>query len=360
MERTPSPLLATLVTAVALATLTLGRDRRAVARAEVRAPDRPERVRAPGRPERGSRAETPGRIPRRGWWQVLHRTATRFSDDRLLTEAAGITFFTLLAVFPAMTALVSLYGLFADPAAIAQHLETLSNVIPGGGMQILEEQIQRLTAKGHTTLGLGALLGLGVALWSANGGMKALCDALNIAYGEEERRSFLRRTLITLALTIGGILFMLLAMAAVLVLPVVLNLVGLGGTADLLLRALRWPLLLLAVIFLLACIYRFGPSREQPKWRWVSWGSALAAAIWLIGSVAFSWYVANFGNYNETYGSLGAVIGFMTWIWLSATIVLLGAELNAELEHQTSRDTTTGPARPLGTRGAVKADTVAE
>jgi membrane protein len=352
MERTPNPLLATLVAAAALAALTLGghRDSPAAATAEARAPDRADR---------GVRAETPAQIPHRGWWEVLRRTASRFSDDRLLTEAAGVTFFTLLAVFPAMTALVSLYGLFADPAAIAQHLETLGNVIPSGGMQILEEQVHRLTAKGHTTLGLSALLGLVVALWSANSGMKALCDALNVAYAEEERRGFLRRTLITLALTVGGILFMLLAMAAVLVLPVVLNFVGLGPMADLLLRILRWPLLLLAVIFLLACIYRFGPSREQAKWRWVSWGSAVAAAVWLLGSAAFSWYVANFGSYNETYGSLGAAIGFMTWIWLSSTIVLVGAELNAELEHQTARDTTTGPTRPLGTRGAVKADTVA-
>ena len=148
-------------------------------------------------------------------------------------------------------------------------------------------------------------------------------------------------------------------MVGVVAIPVVLNFVGLGDTLETALRLARWPVMLLAVGFFLACLYRYGPSRERAQWRWVSWGSGVAALAWIVFSLGFSWYVTNFGNYNETYGSLGAAIGFMTWIWLSSTVVLVGAELDAEMEHQTARDTTTGPERPLGGRGAQMADSVA-
>ncbi|HEY8613531.1 MAG TPA: YihY/virulence factor BrkB family protein [Roseomonas sp.] len=309
--------------------------------------------------DRGQAAETPSQIPARGWWDILRRTFQQVSEDRLLTEAAGITFYALLALFPALSALVSLYGLFADPADISAHLATLAGVIPGGGMEIIEEQVRRVSEQGSGTLGFGLAASLAVSLWSANGATKAVFDALNIIYEEKETRSFLKRTAITLAFTLGAILFALLAMAAVVALPVVLGFIGLGPTIELLLRLLRWPLLLAAVGVLLAVLFRYGPSRDEAKWRWVSWGGAFAAVAWLLGSAAFSFYVANFGSYNETYGSLGAVIGFMTWIWISTAIVLAGAELDAEMERQTQRDTTKGPERPLGARGATMADTVA-
>jgi membrane protein len=281
------------------------------------------------------------------------------SEDRLLTEAAGITFYALLALFPALSALVSLYGLFADPADIAEHLALLSGVVPGGGMEIIEEQLQRVSAKGGGTLGFAAVIGLAVSLWSANAATKAVFDTLNLIYEEHEERSFFRRTAITLCFTLGAILFALLALAAVVLLPVVLGSFGFGPTIEIALRVLRWPLMLVAISLLLACLFRFGPSRDKARWRWVSWGGAFAAVAWLLGSAAFSFYVANFGNYNETYGSLGAVIGFMTWIWISTAIVLTGAELNAEMERQTESDTTEGPEQPMGTRGAAMADTVA-
>ena len=180
-----------------------------------------------------------------------------------------------------------------------------------------------------------------------------------MVYEEQEKRGFFRRLAVTMAFTLGGILFVVLAVGAVVVLPVVLGLVGLDGTVEAALSLARWPLMLVAIGVFLALVYRYGPSRDTAKWRWVSWGSAAAALVWVAGSLAFSWYVSNFGNYNETYGSLGAVIGFMTWIWLSSTVVLAGAELDAEMEHQTTRDTTTGPEREMGTRGAKMADTVA-
>jgi len=307
----------------------------------------------------GQNAATPSEIPARGWWAIAKRVAGKVSSDRLLTEAAGITFYALLALFPALTAMVSLYGLVADPATISDNLNAASGVVPGGGMQIITDQVHSLTANGSKALGFAAVLGIATSLWSANQATKALFDTLNVVYDEDEKRGFLLRTAVTLAFTVGGIVFVLLAMGAVVVVPIVLGFVGLGGTADLLLRVMRWPVLLAALAALLACLYRFGPSRERARWQWVSWGGGFSAVTWVVGSIAFSWYASHFGSYNKTYGSLGAAVGFMTWIWLSATIVLVGAEVNAEMEQQTARDTTTGPEQAEGHRGAAKADAVA-
>jgi membrane protein len=307
----------------------------------------------------GRDALHPRQIPRQGWWMILKRTFSQANEDRLLTEAAGVTFYTLLALFPAIAALISLYGLIADPGTIRQHFDQLSGIVPGGGMQLIEEQVKRVTEKPSAALGFGAIIGLGISLWSANQATKAMFDALNVVYEEKEKRGFVHLTLVSLAFTLGGLLFAITAMAAVIVLPVVFTLIGLGTQVEWLLRIARWPLLLVLVGTILAALYRFGPSRERARWRWVSWGSGMASIVWFAGSLGFSWYVENFGSYNETYGSLGAVIGFMTWIWISAAVVLLGGELNAEMEHQTARDTTTGPERPIGARGARMADTVA-
>ena len=188
--------------------------------------------------------------------------------------------------------------------------------------------------------------------------MKSLFDTLNIVHDEEEKRGFLKLNAISLGFTIGGVLFVLAALGSILVVPILLQHVGLSNAGDLLLRLGRWPAMYLILTFALAVIYRYGPSRETPKWRWITWGSAMAALLWLAVSGMFSWYAANFGNFNETYGSLGAVIGFMTWLWISAIVILLGAEIDAEMEHQTARDTTTGAPKPMGVRGARMADTV--
>ena len=307
----------------------------------------------------GHHAAKPSDIPPRGWWSIAKRVAGSVSDHRLMAEAAGVTFYTLLALFPALAALVSIYGLFAAPGTISEQLGALSQVVPGGGMQIISDQVHSLTSNGNKALGFALVIGLATSLWSANQAIKAVFDALNVVYDERERRGFFLRTVLTLAFTVGGILFVVIAMGAVVALPVALNFVGLGPESDLVLRILRWPVLLIAITLMLALIYRFGPSRERARWQWVTWGGAFAAVAWLLVSIGFSWYVTNFGSYNKTYGSLGAVIGFMTWIWISATVVLIGAELNAEMEHQTERDTTVGPEKPTGARHATKADTVA-
>ncbi len=308
---------------------------------------------------RGSNAAKPSSIPAKGWWDILKRVGKQISADRVMTEAAGVTFFALLSVFPALAALVSLYGLVADPATIEGQVKSLSGVMPEGGLSILSDQIHTLISVPHGKLGFGVLIGLATSLWSANQGMKALFDALNVVNDEQETRSFLKRTAVTLAFTLGAIVFVVLAMAAVVVLPAVLAFVGLGNVVELLLRVLRWPLLLGVIAVLLAMIYRYGPDRERPRWQWVSWGSGFAAVAWVVGSGAFSWYVANFGSYDKTYGSLGAVVGFMTWLWISTIIVLTGAELNTAMEEQTGRDTTTGPEQAPGSRGAAKADRMA-
>jgi membrane protein len=318
-----------------------------------------QRAPAAGGAAHGREADTPSEIPARGWWDIAKRTVNQISEHRLLTEGAGITFYAILAIFPALAALVSVYGLIADPTTVSGQLNALSGIVPGGGMDILGDELKQLVSAGGGKLGFGAIIGILVALWSANGGTKAMFDSLNVVYDEHEKRGYIRRTLISLAVTLGTLVFVMVVMAAVVALPIALNFVGLGKVTDLLLRVARWPLLLVIVTMMLAVIYRYGPSRTEARWRWVSWGGAFAAIVWVLVSLAFSWYVAHFGSYNKTYGSLGAAIGFMTWIWISATIVLIGAELNAEMEHQTKRDTTTGAEKPLGARGANKADTVA-
>jgi membrane protein len=307
---------------------------------------------------RGRSADAPTEIPARGWKDILWRTYEEFNKDRIMSVAAGVTYYALLAVFPAIAALVSIYGLFADPGTIQDHLNTLSGVLPSGALDIIREQVIRIASQGGGTLGFGFIFGLGLSLWSSNAGMKAIFDALNIVYGEEEKRSFIKLNLLSLSFTLGAIAFILIALAGIIVLPIVLNFIGLGSGTEWLVSLARWPILLIGVIFGLSLIYRFGPSRDKAEWRWVTPGGIVAAVLWLAVSMVFSWYVANFGSYNETYGSLGAVIGFMTWIWLSTIVVLLGAEINAEMEHQTAKDTTEGTHQPMGTRGARMADTI--
>ncbi|MBB3017264.1 membrane protein [Microvirga lupini] len=307
---------------------------------------------------RGRSADTPTEIPSKGWKDILWRTYEEFGKDRVMSVAAGVTYYALLAIFPAIAALVSLYGLFADPVSLQDNLNTLSGVLPGGALDIIREQVTRIASQGGGALGLSFIIGLVISLWSANAGMKAVFDALNIVYDEEEKRSFIKLNAMSLSFTLGAIVFIILSVTGIIVLPIVLDFIGLGSSLEWLLSLARWPILLLVVVFGLSLIYRYGPSRDKAEWKWVTPGGIIAAVLWLAVSMLFSWYVANFGSYNETYGSLGAVIGFMTWIWISSVVVLLGAEINAEMEHQTAKDTTEGTHQPMGVRGAQMADTI--
>jgi membrane protein len=308
--------------------------------------------------DRGRHASSPAEIPAKGWKDILLRVYGNIGDHRILALAAGMTYYSILAIFPALAALVSIYGFFSDPGSIAKHLDEISGFVPGGAIDIAREQLTRVATKGDRTLGLTFVVGLLISLWSANAAMKSLFDTLNIVYGEQEKRGFLRLNVVSLSFTVAAITFVLVALGAVVAVPVILNYVWLSDIAELAIRWARWPVLFFAVAIGLACVYRFGPSREAPRWRWLTWGSVVATLLWLVASALFSFYAANFGTFNETYGSLGAAIGFMTWLWISAIAILLGAELNAEMEHQTARDTTTGAPKPMGARGAEMADTV--
>jgi membrane protein len=319
-------------------------------------PDREET--SAGQDDRGRTATHPGEIPAKGWKDIALRVYRGIGEDRILTIAAGVTYFTLLALFPGIAGLIALYGLYADAATISQHINTLAGVMPEGGLQIIREQVDRLASQPPQRLGIATFVGLAIALWSANGGMKALFDALTVVYHEKEKRSFIQLNAISLAFTFGAIAFVLLSVAAITILPVVVNYLGLSRVAELAIKIGRGPVLFVVVSFAIALLYRYGPSRDKPQWRWISPGSMFAAAAWLGASLLFSWYAENFGSYNETYGSLGAVIGFMTWLWLSTIVILIGAKINAELEHQTARDTTEGAPRPMGQRGAEMADTL--
>jgi membrane protein len=276
-------------------------------------------------------AAIPAGYTKEGWKDLLRRVYRNASEHRITSIAAGVAFYVLLAIFPGIAALVSIYGLFADPSIIGQHLSDLSNVLPSGAIDIIRDQLQRLVSQGAGHLGFAFLFGVAVSLWSANAGMKALFDALNVVHGETEQRGLVELNVISLAFTLGALVFMIVALAAIAVLPVVMSYIKLPGATAWLIALGKWPLLLIVVAVAIATIYRFGPSRQGMRWRWLTWGSAVAALAWLIVSVLFSWYVTNFGSYDKTYGSLGAAIGFMTWIWLSSAVVLLGAALDAEL-----------------------------
>jgi len=324
-----------------------------------RVPDEAHHRTVGGRPASDGRsATTPTEIPAKGWKDIVLRIYRGISDDRILANAAGVVFFVLLALFPGMAALVSIYGLFADPTTISQQLDSVSGMLPSGALEVIRDQLTRLIAQGSSTLGVSFVIGLVISLWSANGGIKALFDALNVVYQEREERSFIRLNATSLVFTIGMIVFLMIALAAVVVLPVALDHLPLHEVTSLVLKIARWPVLLVLVALGLSLTYRYGPSRREPQWRWITPGSAFAAIAWVVASLLFSWYATNFGNFNKTYGSLGAVIGFMTWMWLSIIVVLVGGKLNAEIEHQTARDSTKGGGKPLGARHARMADTV--
>jgi membrane protein len=294
-------------------------------------------------PGRARRWESPFAIPWAGWKDILRRTYQRIDDDRLLATAGGVVFFGLLAIFPAVTALVSSYGLFADPATISDNLQTLAMMLPAGTFQIVEDQVARVVSKGNTALGATFLFGLVLAIWSANAGVKSIFDALNVAYEEREKRGFFRLNLISLTFTIGAIAALLLMVGAVVAFPLALDHLGIAPESKLIVALARWPLLLVILLAALAILYRFAPSRDAPRWQWLSIGAVTAALLWIAGSALLSWYLSAFANYSATYGSLGAAIGLMMWMWMSAIVVMFGAELNSEIERQSLRETADAP-----------------
>jgi membrane protein len=282
-------------------------------------------------PEAAGRVIRPPRLSWSFFREVGWKTLKAFGDDRIPTAAAGITFYMLLAIFPALSAFVSLYGLVADVADARKQVLSLAGLLPGGAISVIGDELTRLTTTDHGALGLAFAVSLATSIWSSNAGAKALMEGLNVAYEAREKRNFLHLTLVSLAFTVGGIVLAVCGIGFVVAAPALLQTAGLAAPGGL--GLLRWPLFLALATVLLSIVYRFGPCRGQLPWRWITPGGFIAALGWLVMSELFSWYVANFGHYNRTYGSLGAIVGFLTWIWISLMVVLLGAELNSEIEN---------------------------
>jgi membrane protein len=308
----------------------------------------------------GREAGKPTEIPARGWRDVLRRTYREVKQDNVSIVAGGVAFYGFLSIFPALTALVSIWGLVADPSEVDRQLAPFAQVMPADAQRMLHDQLTQLASQPSGSLGLRALASIAIAVWSAGKGMGAVITALDIANDEDESRGFIRLAALRMVLTVGAIGFVLVALGAVVLMPLLFGLLGLSGFGAELVKWLRWPFLAGAVMFGLAVLYHYGPARTPARWRWVTPGALVATVLWLLGSAGFSLFVSRFGTYDRTYGSVGAIVVLLTWFLLSAWVVIVGAELNAEIERQTAKDTTVGPPEPLGHRGAIAADTVGE
>jgi membrane protein len=305
----------------------------------------------------GGEAKRPTEIPARGWVQVAKRGWKEAKADQVPLMAAGVAFYAFLAIFPALIALVSIYGLFADPTTIAEQMKSFTEALPPAARQVIIDQVTILAAR-RAALSVGLIIAIVIALWSASSGISNLLTAVNVAYDEEEKRGFVKKRLMSLGLTIAAIVFMVIMLGIVAVLPALLKAVF--GTSALrwAFQILSWLILVVLVIVALAVIYRLGPDRDAPKMRWVSVGAIVATVIWLVASIGFSIYSSTFGNYAKTYGVFAGIVVLLFWLWLTSYAILLGAEINAESEQQTIADTTKGEEQPLGERGAVKADSI--
>jgi membrane protein len=310
------------------------------------------------RDERGRSAKEPTEIPAQGWRDILARVKSEIGSDHVSLVSAGLAMYALLAVFPGLAATVAIYGIFASPADVIQHMQTFSGILPPGTWDLFNRQLQTLATQATGSLTLAATAGILLALWSARGGMSALMVATNIAYGEAEKRGFIKQILVSLAFTIGAVLGFLLALAVGVILPLALKVLGTSSWAQWLAGAARWLVLWIVATVGLSVLYRYAPSRRPARWHWLTWGSAIAATLWILVSLGFALYVRDFATYGKTYGTLGAVIALLMWFYLSSYVIVIGAEINAEMERQTRRDTTEGGERPLGQRGAYAADTV--
>lgn len=309
-------------------------------------------------PGRGRAARTPSEIPRAGWRDILLRVWQKLSEDNVSLVAAGVALNTLLAVFPAMAVLASVYGMFASPAQVGREIAPFYGILPHEAAGIIQAQLEALARPRNHTLGIGAIVSFVVSLYYSSQGVSALMSATNIAYRERERRGFVRLVLVAIGFAVGAVLGFVIMLLLTVAVPLGLERLPLPGFVDNAALVLRWILLWVFAALGLAIVYRYAPSRENARWRWVTWGSVIAAALWLVSSVLFSLYVRNFGSYGKTYGALGGVIVLIMWFYLQGYAIVLGAEFNAETEHQTAVDSTRGPPAPMGERGAHMADTL--
>jgi membrane protein len=307
----------------------------------------------------GRRAGSPGAIPWRGWKQVIRRTSREIISDRVTLVAAGCAFWATLSLFPAISMLISLYGIMFDPKTVEPQLDQVRDLLPPAAFALITQYVHTLVSHAGETLGFNLLISTGLALGTASTGTKSIISALNLAYEEDEQRSFLRFQAVGLFMTLVAIIGAALGIAILLFMPPVIDLLGLDAHSRGLIRFGSFAILVVFVNLSLSVLYRFGPCRRAARWLWITPGSLLGTALWVIASAGFSFYVGNLARYDAIYGPLGTVAAVMMWFWISALVVLLGAELNAELELQTAEDTTEGPPKPMGRRGAFVADNVA-
>ena len=323
-------------------------------------PDRPP----PGSPSPaelpGLHAETPTQIPWAGWKQIVKRAWAENKADNMPIIAGGVAFFGFLSIFPALIALISIYGLVASPETVAQQVEDLSAQLPDEAAEIIGTQLEAIVSNSGSALSISLVISILAALWSASGGVGNVVTAINIAYDEVEARGFVKLKLTSLGLTLGAIVFVLITFGLLAVVPAVIEALGLGVVGTILAQVARWVLLLAVFAGALAVLYRVAPDRDAPRLSWVSLGSVVVTVVWAIVSVGFAVYVNNFGSYDKTYGAIAGVIVLMLWLYLTCYLVLLGAEINSEAEHQTAHDTTTGEPQPMGERDAKMADTLPE
>lgn len=307
----------------------------------------------------GHESDRPRDIPGPGWWDILKRVYAALGNKNISILAAGVAFYAMFSIFPALAALISIYGIVANPATVQHQITAMHGVIPAEAQGIIADYLKSIVSSQSSTLGVSLIIGILAALWSARAGATSLIEALNIIYEEPEKRGMIRFQLVALGMTVAAIVFIILALVLIAAIPAIVQWLPIGKTLQALGYFLPWPLLIILMSLVLTVTYRYAPSRREPKWRWVSWGGAAATLLWIVASALFSVYVAKFSSYNKTFGSLGAVVVLLMWLYLSAYVVLLGACLNAEMEHQTAQDTTEGGRKPMGSRGAKMADTVA-
>ena len=308
---------------------------------------------------RGHEAEKPKEIPKKGWKDIATRVKDQLDDDHVSIVAAGVAFYFFLALFPTIAAALSIYGLVMDPAQVEQQMSQLGNILPGQAHDMISGILESNAEKAEQTLGWSLVISILLSLWSANKGTKTVFEGINIAYDEIDERGFFKKNFISLLFTLGGIILGFISIALVVGFPAFIKNIGLPSTLESAIQLLRWPLLAAIIIYALAAVYKVAPHRDNPEFKWTTWGSVIATLLWLAGSLLFSLYVNKFGSFDETYGTFAAVIILMLWFYLTAFIILLGAEINSEMEHQTRKDTTVGEDEPMGQRGAYHADHVA-
>lgn len=307
---------------------------------------------------RGRDAQSPQQIPAKGWKDTLWRVKNEMEEDNLALISAAMAYYALFAFIPALTAVVLIYAWVSDPSDISNHLNMVSRFLPPEILGMLKEQLSNLAGGATRGIGFGAIFSLLIALWSASKGSKAVMKSLNIIYEETKDRGFIKQNAMALGMTLLATILSIVAIGVIVGVPTIANLIGFPEGWGMVIKITSWVLLLALFSFFLSFVYRFGPNREKAKWKWVSAGAIIASVLWALASAGFSWYATNFGDFNKTYGSFGAIIVLMMWFYISSFVILLGGEVNAELEHQTKRDSTDGEPKPMGNRGAHMADTV--